>query len=104
MRDNREQLGLPDDRAAWPQPKVLESIWRFYAYKMARIHLNVGEGRRVPGSDLYDAHRYVSASHCDVLVTDDDDFRTTCGVIPGPRFTLYTFDEFVSKELGVGRT
>jgi hypothetical protein len=56
MKNSKQRLGLPADPAAWPKPQALQSIWDSHAYKMARIHLNVGEGRKVLGSDMYDAH------------------------------------------------
>jgi hypothetical protein len=103
MEANQGRLGLSQDRREWPQPRELESIWRFHAYKMARIYLNVGEGRRVRGSDLYDAHHYVAASYADVTVSDDRDLRATCGVIPRQAFRLESFEEFLVKTLGIKR-
>ena len=103
MVSNRERLGLPADRAGWPAPSTLQTIWHFYAYKMARIYLNLGENRRVRGSDCYDAHHYAAAASMDVMVTDDSDLRATAAVIPNPPFRLLTFEEFVVNELGVDR-
>ena len=45
MRNCQQRLGLSANPAAWPKPQALQSIWHFHAYKMARIFLNVGEGR-----------------------------------------------------------
>jgi hypothetical protein len=104
MTSNRERLGLPEDRANWPVPSALQSIWRYYAYRMARIHLNVGEGRRVRGSDSYDAHHYAAASSMDIMVSDDRDLRATCAEIPRQPFTLLTFEECVVNQLGITRT
>ncbi|HLG56845.1 MAG TPA: hypothetical protein VI485_16020 [Vicinamibacterales bacterium] len=100
MANNRERLGLSADRAHWPAPSTLQTIWHFYAYRMARIHLNVGENRRVRGSDCYDAHHYAAAASMDIMVSDDGDLRATAAVIPNPPFRLLTFEEFVN-ELGV---
>ena len=33
----------------------------------ARMRLDIGEGRRIKGSDLYDAHHYVAASYTDLI-------------------------------------
>ncbi len=76
-------------------PKSIQALWHFYAYKMARIYLNVGEGRRIQPSDLLDAHHFVGASYAGVLVTDDRAFRETIDVIPGIAFRVLTFPEFV---------
>jgi len=103
MRNSQQRLGLLADPAAWPKPQALQSIWRFHAYKMARIFLNVGEGRKVLGSDMYDAHHYVAASYTDLLVTDDAGFQATCEAIPNPRLKVVTFEEFVVKYLGVAK-
>jgi hypothetical protein len=40
MKNKQQRLGLTADPAAWPKPQALQSIWRFHAYKMARIHPN----------------------------------------------------------------
>lgn len=103
MASNRERLGLPEDRTSWPTPSGLQSIWRYYAYRMARIYLNVGENRRVRGTDSYDAHHYAAASSMDIMVTDDGDLRATCAAIPHQPFRLLTFEEFVVNELGIAR-
>jgi hypothetical protein len=103
MTNSCERLRLSKDVAKWPPPRALESAWRYHAYKMARIHLNVGEGRRVDGSDLFDADQYVSASYCDVLVTDDAGFRETIDIIPRPTFKVVGFRQFVTQELGIRR-
>ena len=103
MVNNQTRLGLPDDRTSWPSPRALQSIWRYYAYRMARIFLNVGENRRVRGSDSYDAHHYAAASSMDILVSDDGDLRATCTVIPDQPFRLITFAEFVTDELGIAQ-
>jgi len=104
MTSNRERLGLPEDRASWPVPSALRTVWRYYAYRMARIHLNVGEGRRVRGSDSYDAHHYAAATTMDILVSDDRDLRATCAEIPRQPFRLLTFGEFLETNLGITRT
>jgi hypothetical protein len=104
MTSNRERLGLPEDRRNWPAPSALQSIWRYYTYRMARIYLNVGENRRVPGTDSYDAHHYAAASSMDIMVSDDGDLRATCAAIPDQPFRLLTFEELVVHELGIART
>jgi hypothetical protein len=103
MVSNRERLGLPEDRTRWPVPSALQTIWRYYGYRMARVHLNVGEARRVRGSDSYDAHHYAAATTMDVLVSDDRDLRATCAEIPRQRFRLLTFEEFLGSHLGITR-
>jgi hypothetical protein len=72
------RLGLCDDQSKWPPLREFGAIWRFHAYKLARIYLNVAEGRRIKGSDLFDAHHYVAASYMNVMVSDDRDLRDTC--------------------------
>jgi hypothetical protein len=54
-----QSYGLAPDPGSWPDPAAVPTVWGMFAYKMARMHLNIGERRRVGGSDFYDAHHYV---------------------------------------------
>ena len=38
-----------------------------------------------------------------VLVTDDGAFRATCELIPNPGLRIVSFEEFVTKYLGVAK-
>lgn len=101
LEKNTARLSLPEDRSKWPPPRAFEAIWRFHAYKMARIYLNVGEGRRIRGSDMFDTHHYVAASYTNVMVSDDRDLRDTCAQIPRQLFMLESFEEFMAKRLSI---
>jgi len=90
-----KDYGLPADAESWPQPSTIPTVWGMFAFKMARMHLNIGENRRVDGSDFHDAHHYVAASYAKVLVTDDARFRQTCELIPTTQFGVIGLDEFV---------
>lgn len=90
-----KDYGLPPDAESWPQPSSIPTVWGMFAFKMARMHLNIGENRRVDGSDFHDAHHYVAASYAEVLVTDDARFRQTCELIPTTRFQVIGLEEFV---------
>lgn len=63
----------------WHDPKSLApSLWNYMSYRLLRIALEVGEGRRIEPSDEYDSRHYsVAATYADMLVTDDRRFRTT---------------------------
>lgn len=101
FRDRRHELELPDDETVWPAFENLSALWNGYSFAMALIYLNVGENRAIRASDDVDRHHYVAASYTDVLVTDDDDFRRTCEMIPTTSFQIQSFDEFVRQHLGV---
>ncbi len=72
---------LPPDRSEWPPPSDLRALRGFFAYKLGRIMMNVGEGRRVDAGDYFDAEHFACAAYCDYLVTDDTSFRATATAI-----------------------
>jgi len=94
-----QSYGLAPDPGSWPDPAAVPTVWGMFAYKMARMHLNIGERRRVDGSDFYDAHHYVAASYADILVTDDSAFGLTCDLIPTTPFRRVGFREYVDRWL-----
>lgn len=99
-KTDARDYGLSEDPASWPQPWTIPTVWGMFAFKMARMHLNIGENRRVDGSDFHDAHHYVAASYAEVLVTDDARFRQTCELIPTTPFRVVGLDEFVRSVVG----
>jgi hypothetical protein len=70
------------------------------AYYMARIALNVGENRKIVGSDMYDIQHYGHASYADLMVTDDRAFIATYETIPDKPFAIEKFAAFAAR-LGV---
>jgi hypothetical protein len=81
------------------EPTSIPSLWNFYAYRMARIYLNVGENRRIKSSDLLDAHHFVAASYAGRLVTDDRGLRETIESIPDEHLCVLSFRDFVESIL-----
>jgi hypothetical protein len=104
LEKNAIRLNLCAERRNWPHPQAFESIWRFHAYKMARIYLNVRENRRIQGSDLFDAHHYVAASYTNIMVCNDGDLRDTFEIIPKKSFILETFEEFLCNRLDIDKS
>lgn len=100
MRASKTILCLPDDETIWPPPRQLPTAWHAHAYFMARIALNVGQNRRVSGSDLYDQSHYANAAYADLMITDDRAFVETYQAIPDRPFALESFREFAER-LGV---
>ena len=100
MRASKAVLGLPDDETTWPQPRKGPTAWHTHAYYMARIALNVGQNRRVSGSDVYDQRHYANAAYADLMVTDDRAFVETYNAIPDRPFALESFAAFAER-LGV---
>jgi hypothetical protein len=98
LRDAVSRGHFSQDPADWPDPHTASpSLWHFLSYRLARIYLNVGEGRRIARSDLYDAYHYSAAAYADVLVTDDRAFQDTCNLLEDRPFLLSSFEEFVSR-------
>ncbi len=100
FRASRDVLGLPDDEALWPAPRSIPTAWYLHAYYMARIALNVGQNRRIAGSDRYDAAHYAGAVYADVMVSDDAAFIETYNAIPDRPFDVESFHDF-ARRLGV---
>lgn len=86
---------LPQDEKDWPRPSELPLIRGFLHYKIARIWLNVGEGRKINESDYYDAEHFACATYADFLVTEDKSFRETCRLAARPRPKVVDLDELV---------
>lgn len=84
-------LSLPTDQADWPQPRQVPTAWFSHAYYMARIALNVGQNRRINGSDRYDHAHYTNATYADGMVTDDRAFLETYNAIPLKPFSVESF-------------
>ncbi len=102
LRSSSAMLGLPDDRSKWPEPRSIPTLWNFYEYKMARIYLNYGQGRRIDASDMYDIHHYAAAGYADIMVSDDGGFQETCNSIPGKPFELVNLENFIRSHVRGG--
>ena len=76
---------LPAERDAWPEPRNLPALRSYFAYKLARIALTVGDGRRIAGSDYFDAEHFACSAYADFLATEDGQFRETRSIASGPR-------------------
>ena len=97
FQQSQDILNLPQNRSKWPHPRSVPSAWHFYAYKLARIWMNLGNERRIEASDDDDARHYAAASYSNTMVTDDDAFRVTYTQITTPPFELEQFDDFVAR-------
>jgi hypothetical protein len=100
FRASRDLLGLPADEASWPSPRAIPTAWYLHAYYMARIALNVGQNRRIDGTDRYDGAHYASAVYADLMVTDDGRFIETYNNIPDRPFAIESSRAFAER-LGV---
>jgi hypothetical protein len=97
MRADQEELGLPASEQSWPDPVSIPSLWNYFSFRLARIYLTAGEGRRIDSSDVYDAEHYAAGSYFDLLVTDDGRFRQTCKLIRSLPFEMVTFEQFLAR-------
>jgi hypothetical protein len=72
MTRHPSSYALPRDRAAWPSPRELPTLWYARAYHVARLK-EIGEGRACDDrGDLYDGMYFQDAAYADFLVTGDD--------------------------------
>lgn len=78
----------------------LPALWRFHAYKVARIALMHArrEGGGLQRTDAADAHHYALAGYADVFVSDDGPLRLTAEAIPRLRRPI-TLDDFARQYL-----
>jgi hypothetical protein len=95
--NNRERLGLSEDRDTWPPLRALRTASAIHAYHMARIVMNVGLLRAIGTGDAHDAHHYASACYADIVVTEDGAFRETLRIIPNSPVTRLSFNDFASQ-------
>lgn len=91
------RLGLPERREDWPDPRDLPVVWHIFAFRLARIHLTVGEGRKVQDTDWHDGLHYASAAYSDVFVTDDRPLTATASVIAGARFKVNSLASYLEE-------
>jgi hypothetical protein len=77
--------------------ELFPSAWHLASFRLARVKLNLGEGRSIQRSDYFDAEHYASGAYFDVLVTDDKAFRDTCALIPDRPFRIEGFDDLVRR-------
>lgn len=97
MGTDAARLGLPADRAEWPEPQQMQSAWAITGYLAARAALVVGMSGAVMDGDTYDTFHYASACYADVVVTEDAAFRETMAAIPNNPVTSLTFDQFAAQ-------
>lgn len=71
-------------------PETVPSAWHFATFWLARMKLNLGEGRAIKASDRIDAEHYSASFYADVLVTDDRAFTETCKMIQDRPFRIET--------------
>jgi hypothetical protein len=81
---------------AEPRTRI-PSAWLFTAFKLARVKLNLGEGRSIKPSDCIDAEHCAAGAYYDVLITDDSAFRSTCEMLDPCPFQIETFDDLVDR-------
>jgi hypothetical protein len=93
-----QQLDIVQSRGLELDIDTVPSLWLFVRFKMARIVLNVGEGRRIDASDLNDARHYASGAYFDVLVTDDRRFRETCNLITETPFEIWSLEQLTDAD------
>ena len=85
----------PDDLSATTAP----SAWHFTRFKLARIRLNLGDGRAIKASDYVDAEHYAIGSYIDVLATDDGPFKETIELLSDCPFDVVSFADLERKLL-----
>ena len=78
---------------------LVPSAWHLSRFHTARIKQEVGDRRRIRGSDFLDAEHYSCGPYFDLLVTDDVPFHETCHLLDDRPFELMNFDEFVELAL-----
>jgi hypothetical protein len=69
------------------------SVWTFVAVRLARLAQTLGEGQRIKGSDLADAHHVACGPYVEIIVTDDRAFRSALDILRLP-FRAMTSSEF----------
>ena len=79
----------------------MPALWRFNAYKAARIALmhSRREGGALQKTDAADALHYATAAYADVFVSDDGPLHRTAEIIPNLRRPI-TLDDFDRDYLG----
>lgn len=89
-----KELGWSNDRPV----RSVRTAWRFYAYSMALIRVNVEHGpKSIRRSDNGDTRLYAAAGHSDLLVTDDGPFRETAKRIPGGGPELLSLEKLLAR-------
>ena len=75
----RQRGRIPDHVSVDPQQTPSASA--FVAIRLARLARTMGEGRRIQGSDLADAHHVACGPYIDLLVTDDKELRSALELV-----------------------
>lgn len=96
LRAGRQELDLSPEQTKCPDPMAIPTAWRLVAYKRARIYLNVGEGRRIDASDIYDAFHHAYAGYAQIMVSDDRRLSHTWALIPNQACSVLTVDAFIN--------
>jgi hypothetical protein len=63
------------------RPDEVPSASAFVAIRLARLARTIGEGRKLQGSDLADAHHVACGPYIDLLVTDDKELLNTLQLV-----------------------
>jgi hypothetical protein len=93
---------LPAKRSQWPAPQSLPALRGYFAYKLARIVLNVGEGRRIEEGDYFDAEHFACSAYSNLLLTEDRRFIETCRSIGRPVPALASLDDLEAELCDAG--
>jgi hypothetical protein len=99
MQRHPKSYCLPEDRASWPKPRELPTLWYARAYHAARLK-EIGEGRKCDErGDLYDGIYFQDSAYVDILVTDDEAIlrRAKAVRLTQPRFL--GIEEWVAEVL-----
>jgi hypothetical protein len=75
----------------------LPSAWLLAGATAARLTRTAGEGRSVKPSDQHDRLHASTAAYCDILITDDREFRATIDLIPDFPAEVLTSDAFAQR-------
>lgn len=100
LRDNVKDLGLPANEDEWPPANRLPTVWAFAGYAVARLYLQMHDGRKVDPNDHPDSLHYMSAIYADELVLTDRKFERTIELCPSPKPRVRRFKDWCEDLLG----